>query len=188
MKHNIPSAYMHPEVVDEYIQGELAAGNFIGPLSSPILSNGQILHVSRIGVIPKGHNSGKWRPITDLSYPPQGSVNDRINPDVCSLEYTSVDRVAVAAWSLGRGALLAKVDIKSAYRIILVCVGDRPLFGITWHGKFYVDARLPFGLCSAPKVFNAVADALEWCFRHKGVKLVDHYLDDYHMHTWTSQL
>ena len=179
VKRNIPLAYMHPEVVDEYIQGELAAGNFIGPLSSPMLSNGQILHVSRIGVIPKGHNSGKWRLITDLSYPPQGSVNDGINPDVCSLEYTSVDRVAVAAWSLGRGALLAKLDIKSAYRIIPVCVSDRPLFGITWHGKFYVDARLPFGLRSAPKVFNAVADALEWCVRHRGVKLVDHYLDDF---------
>ena len=33
VRHNIPSAYMHPEVVDEYILGKLAAGNFIGPLS-----------------------------------------------------------------------------------------------------------------------------------------------------------
>ena len=50
-------------------------------------------------------------------------MNDGINPGICSLEYTSVDKVAVAAWSLGRGALL---DIQSAYRIIPVCVGD-------WH-------------------------------------------------------
>jgi len=28
--------------------------------------------------------------------------------------------------------------------------------------QVYVDAMLPFGLCLAPKVFNAAADALEW--------------------------
>ena len=179
VKRNMPSAYAHPQVVDEYISKELAAGNFIGPLVSQNLGNGQVIHVSRIGVVPKGHNSGKWRLITDLSHPPQGSVNDGISSDFCSMEYTSVDRVTAAVMALGRGTLLAKIDIKSAYRIIPVCVGDRPLLGITWRGRFYVDARLPFGLRSAPKIFNAVADALEWCFRHEGVLFVDHYLDDF---------
>ena len=179
VKRNIPSAYTHPQAVEDYIRGELVAGNFIGPLSSSVLSSGQSLHISRIGVIPKGRSSGKWRVITDLSYPPEGSVNDGIDAAACSLEYTSVDRVAAAAWSLGWGAQLAKIDIKSAYRIISVHVSDRPLLGIFWWGKYYVDARLPFGLRSAPKVFNAVADALEWCFRRRGVEWVDHYLDDF---------
>ncbi len=31
------------------------------------------------GVIPKGHNTGKWRLIMDLSYPPEQSVNDSID-------------------------------------------------------------------------------------------------------------
>ena len=179
VRRNIPSAYTLPEVVDEYIRKELAAGNLIGPLSSPMLSNGQTIHTSRIGVVPKGHNSGKWRLITDLSYPPQGSVNDGIDPDICSMEYTSVDKVATTAMSLGRGALLAKIDIKSAYRLVPVSPLDRPLLGITWRGQYYIDARLPFGLRSAPKIFNAIADVLEWCFRHEGVALVDHYLDDF---------
>ena len=30
-----------------------------------------------------------------------------------------------------------------------------------WQGQVYVDAALPFGLRSAPKIFNALADALE---------------------------
>ena len=37
---------------------------------------------------------------------------------------------------------------------------------------------LPFGLRSAPKIFNAVADALEWCNRHQGVQHIFHYLDN----------
>ena len=49
---------------------------------------------------------------------------------------------------------------------------------MTWRGKYCVDARLPFGLRSTPKIFNAVADALEWCYRWEGVSHLDHYLDD----------
>ena len=42
----------------------------------------------------------------------------------------------------------------------------------------YVDGMLPFGLCSAPKIF-AVADALEWCIHRQGVTSVYHYLDNF---------
>ena len=36
------------------------------------------IHVSRIGVIPKKHQAGKWRLIVDLSYPEGQSINDGI--------------------------------------------------------------------------------------------------------------
>ena len=48
-----------------------------------------------------------------------------------------------------------------------------------WEEKIYIDAMLPFGLRSAPKIFNAVADALEWCVIKEGVSYVYHYLDDF---------
>ena len=38
---------------------------------------------------------------------------------------------------------------------------------------------LPFGLRSAPKVFNTLADALEWIVHHEGVEWIFHYLDDF---------
>ena len=43
----------------------------------------------------------------------------------------------------------------------------------------YVDAILPFGLNSVPKIFRAVVDTLEWCIAAQGVKHVTHYLDDF---------
>ena len=55
----------------------------------------------------------------------------------------------------------SKIDIKSAYRIVPVHPEDRPLLGMRWQGKIYVDATLPFGLRSAPKIFNALADAAQ---------------------------
>ena len=57
--------------------------------------------------------------------------------------------------------------------------GDRPLLAVQWAGKIFFDTRLPFGLRSAPKIFSAVADALQSVFQKRGVTWVAHYLDDY---------
>ena len=55
---------------------------------------------------------------------------DDIDPSLCSLSYTMVDDIAAVVAQLGTGALLAKVDIKSAYRLIPVHQQDRPLQAI----------------------------------------------------------
>ena len=38
---------------------------------------------------------------------------------------------------------------------------------------------LPFGLRLAPKIFTAIADALEWVTCHRGARFVWHYIDDF---------
>ena len=164
----------HPEVVDAYIEGEVSRGRMQAPLQHSMAGR---LHVSRMGVVPKGHTLGKWRLITDLSFPELGNINDGIKEALCSLQYTSVQWIAVAAQALGAGALMAKLDVQSAYHLLPVHPTDRALLGIEWRGKLYADGMLPFGLKS--KIFTAVADALEWIVRRRGVRYVDHYLDDY---------
>ena len=121
MRLNIPSAMDHSEVVDAYIHTEVAGGRMLGPYRDSLVGD---LHVNRMGVIPKGHTPGKWQLITDLSYPAGGSVNDGIDASLCSLQYTTVEAVANRALSLGKGALLAKLDIKSAYRLVSVHPSD----------------------------------------------------------------
>ena len=176
VSRNMQSAHLHPAVIDSYIGTEVAEGRMFGPFPQGHIPG---LHMNRMGVIPKGHTPGKWRLITDLSHPEERSVNDGIQPQLCSLSYTSVEAVAVAAQRLGSGALLAKLDIKSAYRLVPVHPQDRCLLGIEWKGARYVDGMLPFGLRSAPKIFTAVADALEWVVLQRGVTWVAHYLDDF---------
>lgn len=58
--------------------------------------------------------------------------------------------------------MLAKVDVEHAYHNILMHADNRPILGMRWRDKIYVNTVLPFGLRSAPKVFSAVADTLEW--------------------------
>ena len=79
---------------------------------------------------------------------------------------------------LGQGSQLAKIDVKNAFRIIPVHPDDRHPLGMQWSD---VDCILLFGLRSAPKIFNAVADALQWCLRHKGIEFIYHYLDDFYV-------
>ena len=95
------------------------------------------------------------------------------------MAYISVDNIAECVLALGRDALLAKSDVKQAYRQIPVHPDDRVLLGMAWRGQYFVDATLPFGLHSAPLIFSAVADALEWVVRRAGVQFIFHYIDDF---------
>ena len=56
---------------------------------------------------------------------------------------------------------------------------DQFLPGVQWEGIVYTDRVLPFGLCSAPKIFSAVADTLHWILVQKGINNLLHYLDDF---------
>ena len=87
--------------------------------------------------------------------------------------------MANTAAQLGSGTLMAKVDIESAYHLIPVHPQDRLLQGVVWDNRAYIDAMLSFGLRSAPKTFNAMADALAWLAQREGVWLCYHYLDYY---------
>ena len=137
---NMSSASLHSGIISDYLKKELALGRMLGPFTPDF--SAPDLQVNRIGVIPKGHNAGKWRLITDLSFPPGLSVNDGVDPLLCSLSYTTVDHVAEVVVSLGVGALLAKVDIESAYRLIPVRPEDRPLQAMRWGDQMYVDPML----------------------------------------------
>ena len=117
--------------------------------------------------------------ILDLSHPKNASVNDGINRSMCSLTYMKVEEVVQQILSMGNGCLLAKLDIKSAFRNVPVHPHDRHLLGMKWEDQLYIDTVLPFGLRSAPKIFNCIADALQWIARARGVSYLDHFLDDF---------
>ena len=171
---NMKSALEHPEVVSAYLAQE------------KLLNRMAVVHpdvVPRIhcpfGVIPKKAKPGHWRLIVDLSSPENASVNDGIDKDMCSTSYITTDSVVDRILQMGRGALLAKVDIQQAYRIVPVHPDDRRLLGVQWEGEVLVDKVLPFRLRSAPVIFTAIADALQWIVVQRGVSYVAHYLDDF---------
>ena len=172
---NMQSAREGWTAINEYMAQECAEGRILGPFDEQSLPQ---LQVSRLGVVPKD-TPGQWHLIVDLSSPAGHSVNDGISKSLCSLTYVSVDTAVKLVKQLGWGTLLAKVDIRSAYRMLPIHPDDRWLLGMRLEGSVFVDTALPFGLWSAPKIFTAVADALEWTVKCEGVGSVIHYLDDF---------
>ena len=49
---------------------------------------------------------------------------------------------------------------------------------MVWKEKLYLNAALPFSLQSAPKIFNSMADTLQWLLEAQGVKTIQ-YLNDF---------
>ena len=176
-RSNKPSSYQHQEVIDTYLSNEVSLGRVAGPFRHPPLAN---LHVSSFGVIPKKGQPGKWRLIVDLSSPAGSSVNEGILPEDFPLHYIKLEEIVSMVSRFGPGALMAKFDVESAYRNIPVHPSDRFLLGIKWRGQFYVDLTLPFGLRSAPYIFNSVAALVEWILiNNHGCSDLLHYLDDF---------
>ena len=172
---NSPSAVEHSTIVDNYIREQLEKGYMMGPFPPNVCSK---IVSSSLAVIPK-KTPGKWRIIVDLSRPAGRSVNDCLRRQATHVAYSSVDDAALLMHSLGPGSLLAKIDVKEAYRIIPIHPADRRFLGVHWQGNMYVDCQLPFGLASAPAIFSALGEALEWILRRRGVEAIIHYIDDF---------
>ena len=106
------------------------------------------LRTSGLGAAPK--KNGKWRVIHGIS------------KAEFSLHYSTVDDAVRLLLKHGVGCRMAKVDLKSAIRMVPVRAMDWDLLGMYWQGRYYVDTCLPFGLRSAPYLFNQFAEALHW--------------------------
>lgn len=63
------------------------------------------------------------------------SINDGIATALCSLSYTRVNDVVKGIYQAGPGALMAKIDIKSTYRIVPVHPVNRHLLATYWKGQ-----------------------------------------------------
>lgn len=66
---------------------EVQLGHMVGPFSASPFTN---LVVSLLGVVPK-KGANKFHLIHHLSFPKGASVIDGIDPDLCSVVYTSFD-------------------------------------------------------------------------------------------------
>ena len=112
----------------------------------------------------------RYRIIHDLSWPPQDSVNNHIDPDAFRCSYGSFDNV-VDLVIMHRMVLCLQLDLADAFKHILVRSQDWPLLGSSWDLQWpdestvclnYVGLFLPLGLCSSPTLFKEYADALQY--------------------------
>ena len=174
-QRNLLSARSHHAEVSAALAKEVARGHTLGPFASPPFP---VLHVSPLGAVVKKDST--YRIILDLSSPRGESVNEGISREEYSVRYQGFDEAVDLVRSLGAGTVMAKVDIKHAFRLCPVRPQDFQLLGMRWDNQFYIDTRLPFGGRSSPFIFNSFADALAWILVFVcGIPYILHYLDDF---------
>ena len=154
---NLASARKHPDIIDTELAKEIAAGRILGPFSECPLTN---LRTSGMGAVAK--KNGKWRVIMHLSALEGSSINDFIDKGDFPIHYATVDDAVAMVSRYGKGCIMAKIDLKAAFRMVPIAAEEWDLLGLHWKGKYYIDTCLPFGLRSAPYLFNQFASALHW--------------------------
>jgi hypothetical protein len=158
------------------LHSELLARRVLGPFQVPPVPN---FRSSPLGCVPK--SDGGFRSTHNLSFPHGStrSVNSGIPDERAHLAYETFDLAVEAILNLGPGCLLSKADLRGAFRHILVRMEDWHLLGFRWEGMFYLEAFLPFGLRSAPFLYNIFAELLHWGASAIGIITLLHYLDDF---------
>jgi hypothetical protein len=174
------AAHVHAEICRRLAQGQLL-------LAEP---NEHVV-TSPIGAVPKPTIDGvrKWRTIHHLSFPRRSTRKDSVNAGIDSgdvtLTYYDLESLLGELGKETRGdpdnrngRVLWKVDLKDAYRHVVVEREDARLLGLFWPGiGFLYETQLSFGGRSAPFIFNLVAEGFEWILRSFGIDC-HHYLDD----------
>ena len=151
--HNLLSATEHQEEVTRAINKEVVRGHISGPFKTPPLPN---LHCSPLGSRAKKDGS-RWL-IMDLSQPRGSSINDGIDKEEYTVQYSHFDEATSMVRSIGAGCLMSKVDVQHAFRLLPVQQPQWHLLALKWLNCYYINTRLPFGLRSAPHIFNKFAD------------------------------
>ena len=169
---NLLSAKEAPEVIDGDLQLNLMKGRVaeVHRLSSRYI-------ISPLGLVPKP--SGGYRRIHHLSTPPRKSVNDHIPTAYGQLKYALFNEAIDQVRAAGRGAILIKRDLADAFRHIPIHPADWWLFSFEWQGKLFEERFLPFGLRTAPRIFNLFAEGLHWILESSSIAAITHYLDDF---------
>ncbi|KAG9223322.1 hypothetical protein CCMSSC00406_0010313 [Pleurotus cornucopiae] len=115
---------------------------------------------SPLGTVSQKRKPNKFRVINHLSSPCGSSINNGIPDSKASIIYEMISFAIDTIRSSGPGSLLAKLDLKDAFRHIPLSAQDRYLIGCVWEGELYYYTVLIFGLRSAPYIFNLFAEAL----------------------------
>jgi len=175
VQHSIYPNQASVQLAPQFLSDKVAEDLSLQRIQPAIPTN---LVSSPLGLVVK--HDGGWRRIHNLSHPIGRSVNDAIPEESAALVYTTIDNVLHHVREVGRGCILVKRDIKDAFRNIPVAVNLRRLLAFEWQGHFYTESCLPFGLRTAPILFNLFAEGLHWVLQSQiPTTRMEHYLDDF---------
>ena len=120
---------------------------------------------SRLFVVPK--KDGSLRPVINLK---------PLNTYMANHHF-KMEGILKVKDLLKKGDWMCSVDLKDAYLSVAIAEHHRKFLRFVWEGNTYEFTCLPFGLCSAPRIFTKLLRPVVAHLRFLGLRMVV-YLDD----------
>lgn len=165
---NYESALLHEDQLDAQIAQLVAAGK-VEEVFGDAIAN---LVINPLGMADKKDN-GVVQPEKRICVDASRHVNFRLpHYDMKLPGYDDALR------RLYPGCWMAKVDLSGAYLHVRIDQDSRRLLGFKWRNRFYRYSHMPFGLSTAPAVWQYLADRVCAYLRSLGLNVIV-YLDDF---------
>lgn len=124
------------------------------------------LTINMLFAVPKP--DGNSRPILNLAdkFLTGCSVNDKLDPAWCTVEYIQQREIIQTLQALGPNAWLWAKDLVDGYYNVSIRKADVAKLGFMFDGKIYLFQVLPMGLASSPRIFTEFMHFPLWAIKH----------------------
>jgi len=114
--------------------------------------------VNSLAAIPQGT---KVRPVLNVSLPQDLSLNSNVREEALEKVYMCSARCfSHSLVECGKGAWMAKIDMRDAYKNIPCKIENLNLQGFTWLNKFFVETRQIFGARTSVSNFDMLGSVV----------------------------
>ena len=144
---------------------EVQMGRMAGPFTSVRETGLESLIISPVGLVPK--SNGGERLIHHLSHPWGEGVNSYIDDEQSKVSYASFDQALRTIAGFGQGTRLAKVDVKSAYRLLPIREDDFQCLGLHIGDTIFVDKMAPMGAKISAAHWEAFGRVWVWLIHQR---------------------
>jgi hypothetical protein len=144
---NAPSVLEYGNIftttLSEWIDKGFVAGPFLNPPVQDFRANSLMAEAQK----------DKVRPILNMSSPKGWSFNCNVNKFEVPRTYQSSARMfGQTLLEVGRDAIITKMDMRDAFKLVPAKVDDYRLQGFRWLNRYFIDTQQIFG--STPSVSN----------------------------------
>jgi hypothetical protein len=144
---NAPSVLEYGNIftstLSEWIDKGFVAGPFLNPPVKDFRANSLMAEAQK----------DKVRPILNMSSPKGWSFNCNVNKfDVPRTYQSSARMFGQTLLGVGQGAIITKMDMRDAFKLVPAKVEDYRLQGFRWLNRYFIDTQQIFG--STPSVSN----------------------------------
>ena len=172
-EESYPVSAENETIITADLAEERSSGRIFPALSKPQWVTPHFVKIEGTPLKPKYRIIRDFTVVRAHGDPDFASVNDVAWHD--TFKMSSVDD---AFASMKPNAFMAKVDISKAYRAVPVHPSQWELLSYKWHGVYYSDTRLPFGLRNAPEIFCRLTAMVRFFMIRRGHMAVV-YVDDF---------